>query len=63
MIGKYATASLAFKVDRYSQRSGSNRRPAVYETAALPLSYAGTMFGYSSMIIAKNDLSQMLEAR
>ena len=25
-----------------SQRSDSNRRPAVYETAALPLSYAGT---------------------
>ena len=25
-----------------SQRSGSNRRPAVYKTAALPLSYAGT---------------------
>ena len=24
-----------------SQRSDSNRRPAVYETAALPLSYAG----------------------
>ena len=26
---------------RWSQRSESNRRPAVYETAALPLSYAG----------------------
>ena len=25
-----------------SQRSDSNRRPTVYETAALPLSYAGT---------------------
>ena len=24
-----------------SQRSDSNRRPTVYETAALPLSYAG----------------------
>ena len=27
--------------NKWSQRSDSNRRPAVYETAALPLSYAG----------------------
>jgi integrase len=27
---------------KWSQRSDSNRRPAVYETAALPLSYAGS---------------------
>jgi hypothetical protein len=25
----------------WSQRSGSNRRPMVYKTIALPLSYAG----------------------
>src|SRR4030042_5107063 len=31
---------------RYSQRSDSNRRPAVYETAALPLRYAGTGLQY-----------------
>ncbi|SVB62316.1 uncharacterized protein METZ01_LOCUS215170, partial [marine metagenome] len=26
---------------KWSQRTGLNRRPAVYETAALPLSYVG----------------------
>ena len=31
---------------RISQRSDSNRRPAVYETAALPLSYAGQLYFY-----------------
>ena len=29
-------------VSKWSQRSDSNRGPAVYETAALPLSYAGS---------------------
>ncbi len=31
----------------WSQRSGSNRRPTVYKTVALPLSYAGTIFSLS----------------
>ena len=33
--------STSLKDCSFSQRSDSNRRPAVYETAALPLSYAG----------------------
>jgi hypothetical protein len=37
-----ASGANPFKVrEAPSQRSDSNRRPAVYETAALPLSYAG----------------------
>ena len=30
-----------FSFKKWSQRMESNHRPAVYETAALPLSYAG----------------------
>src|SRR2546427_1349262 len=33
-----------FRYKNWSQRSDSNRRPAVYETAALPLSYVGPRF-------------------
>ena len=33
--------SLVIRKKRWSQWSGLNRRPAVYETAALPLSYTG----------------------
>ena len=31
-----------FLVIKWSQQPGSNRRPTVYKTVALPLSYAGT---------------------
>ena len=32
---------VTFQLKKWSQRMDSNHRPAVYETAALPLSYAG----------------------
>ena len=35
-------APLCYAVERWSQRWESNPRPAVYETAALPLSYVGS---------------------
>jgi hypothetical protein len=43
LVGKF-NASLPLlqpMPQKWSQQSGSNRRPAVYKTAALPLSYAG----------------------
>jgi hypothetical protein len=34
----------------WSRWSGSNRRPAVYETAALPLSYTGTFLHFPDLL-------------
>ena len=34
----------------WSQRAGSNCRPAVYETAALPLSYVGSLSDFTIAI-------------
>src|SRR3990167_380433 len=41
MIGRNLTEKPDSCQGRWSRRSVSNRRPAVYKTAALPLSYAG----------------------
>ena len=52
---------------RWSQRWGSNPRPAVYETAALPLSYVGAVVAAGSKFVNEalgrylNDIYSCLE--
>lgn len=38
-------------------RQGLNPRPSVYKTAALPLSYKGTAFGYHICRYSKEDVT------
>ena len=44
---EFADTSLSWAKE-WSQRTDSNRRPAVYETAALPLSYVGSSIDWGS---------------
>ena len=41
-LARITQEPLRHAVEGWSQRTDSNRRPAVYETAALPLSYVGS---------------------
>ena len=38
----------------------SNHRPAVYETAALPLSYAGTRYDFTLFFTNKSTIANQL---